>query len=158
MLKISPVVLLAGCSGVTQPTGGPITSRETRTAIRRTSDDVTATFRVTDGGAPSEDDAGIRFSSRYTAIITGTVPLWTCGDPTLQSISFDVPQGVLEASIGISFDTDVTPTAECGAGRIDYRLLATAAEGQIETVRVTHLHPDREDEAFQFERTQPREN
>lgn len=153
LVRAFPPFVLSGCSGLPTSTDRPSPSAGTPTAVRRTSENVVATFRVTGTGAMRDDSAAVRFPNRWRVVVTGTIPLWVCGRATLQSLDFRADRGRLTLDVGARTAAEPTPTYECGGGRNDYRVGASVSEGRLDEVVLRHRHPTQTDRTFRFTRT-----
>ncbi|MBV0926279.1 hypothetical protein KTS45_18895 [Halomicroarcula limicola] len=166
LAAVAGSVTLAGClretdtttdplttpGGVDQaPTSSPAKPQNTPTAIQQTADGVTATFRVVDSHAPTEEDVNATFDGQHVTV-TGSMDPAHCNEPTLESVGYTVDAGRLTLVVGEYSPYDETATVECGNASYDFRCVVTVAEGQPRVVEVAYETPGSDDRVFTVDR------
>ncbi len=151
LATVTAGISLAGClSGPGDPTSEstpPTKTGETRTAMRRTADGVTATFRVIDGHAPTDDTASATFEGK-TVTVTGTMDPSGCNRPVLTAVRYHAADGVIHLDIGGESPYGATATVECGNASYDYRCELSVTQGEPEAVEVVHTYDGRDNRSF----------
>ncbi len=133
-------------------TASPTTEKgDTQTAIRRTADGITATFRVVDGHTPTDDTASATFADE-TVTVTGTMDPSGCNRPTLTTVRYHVTDGVIHLDIGGKSPYEGTVTVECGNASYDYRCVLSVNRGAPEAVEVIHNYDGRDNRSFDLVR------
>ncbi|MFB6197527.1 MAG: hypothetical protein ABEI52_04565, partial [Halobacteriaceae archaeon] len=125
--------------------------RDTQTAVRKSADDVTATFRVVDGHSPTEDTVAATFGEQRVTV-TGSMDPASCNKPTLASVGYDADAGRITLVVGEYSPYGETATVECGNASYDFRCIVTVDEGRPSVVEVTYDHPESDDQTFTVER------
>lgn len=151
LVAVAGGVTLGGCVGVTDPSTDPATSSEkpkdTQTAVRKTADDVTTTFRVVDSHAPTDDTASATFNDE-TVTVTGTSDPSGCNRPTLKEVRYNAADGVIHLDIGGESPYGETATVECGNASYDYRCVVSVSRGDPEAVEVIHTYEGKDNRSF----------
>lgn len=151
LAAISAGVSLAGClSGPGDPTvqsRSPTKTSDTPTAMRRTADGVTASFRILDGHAPTDDTASATFEAE-TVTVTGTMDPSGCNRPTLTAVRYHATDGVVQLDIGGESPYGETATVECGNASYNYRCELSVSQGELEAVEVVHNYDGRDNRSF----------
>ncbi|WP_135305997.1 hypothetical protein [Haloarcula amylovorans] len=159
-------VTLAGCLSETDISTEPSTTpssadqtsasspakpQNTPTAIQQTAAGVTATFRVVDSHAPTEEDVNATFNGQHVTV-TGSMDPARCNKPTLESVSYAVDAGRLTLVVGEYSPYGETATVECGNASYDFRCVVTVTEGQPHVIEVTYDTPESADHVFTVDR------
>lgn len=158
-------ITLAGCVGgsgtPTEPTTSTDSDRspsassekliDTQTAVRKTAEHVTATFRVVDGHSPTEDTVAATFGEQRVTV-TGSMDPASCNKPTLTSVGYDVDAGRITLVVGEYSPHGETATVVCDNVSYDFRCSVTVDEGRASVVEVTYDHPESDDQTFTVER------
>lgn len=119
--------------------------------MRQTADGVTATFRVVDSHAPTDDIARATFDGE-TVTVTGTMDPSGCNRPTLTAVRYNAADGVIHLDIGGESPYGKTATVECGNASYDYRCTLSVSRGDPEAVEVIHNYEDRDNRSFNLVR------
>lgn len=127
-------------------------SKQTPTAVRKTADGVSATFRVVGSrGAPLEESVDATFDGNEVTL-TGSIDPAGCNEPTLESVDYDASAGRVILVVGeVDPYADSTVTAECGNAVYEFRSAVTVDEGTPTVVTVTYDGPS-DDQTFTVER------
>lgn len=151
LVAVAGGVTLAGCvNGTGGSTGSTTLSekpKDTQTAVRKTADDVMATFRVVDSHAPTDDTASATFNDE-TVTVTGTMDPSGCNRPTLTAVRYSAADGVVHLDVGGESPYDGTVTVECGNASYDYRCEVSVSRGDPEAVEVIHTYESRDNRSF----------
>lgn len=149
-LKAVPVAFLPGCIGPQNEATTPSSSSVGHTPVNRESENATATFQIAGErtGITGEGTASAHFEANRRVVITGTFPLYSCGDTTLESLSFDDAAGKLTLAVGVKSRYGPTATVECAGEEQDYRIEASVTGSQLDTVVVSHNHVEESNTAF----------
>lgn len=123
----------------------------TQTPMRRTVNGVTATFRVVDSHAPTDDIASATFGDE-TVTVTGTMDPSGCNRPTLTAVRYNATDGVIHLDIGGKSPYGETATVECGNASYDYRCSLSVNQGDPEAVEVIHNYEGRDTRSFNLVR------
>lgn len=146
---------LSGClsRGADTPAGSTASpsTKQTATPVRHTADGITATFRVVDGHAPTDDTASATFEADRVTV-TGTVDPSGCNRPTLTAIRYDAADGIVHLEIGGESPYGETATVECGNASFDYRCVLSPDHGRPTVVEVAHDYERRDARSFTLER------
>ncbi|WP_154019002.1 hypothetical protein [Halococcus agarilyticus] len=135
----------------------PTRTTTTPTRVRRTTENVSAAFTITDyaspGDRPSDETATARFEpDRSRIVVTGAIFVETCGDPTLTSIRNESETIVVVVGMGRHGPSNGTTTLGCEAeaGTIDYEV-TIAVDGDL-PAKVEVVHRQGDDETFMLTR------
>lgn len=131
------------------PSSSPEKPKDTPTAVRKTAEGVTATFRVVDGHSPTEDTVDATFGEQQVTV-TGSMDPENCNEPTLESVGYDA--GSVSLVVGEYSPYGETATVECANASYDFRCVVTVNEGRPSVVEVTYDYPESEDQMFIVER------
>jgi hypothetical protein len=119
--------------------------------MRRTAVGVTASFRVTDGHAPTEETASASFSAD-SATVTGSMDPNGCNRPILESVVTRDSGNRIEMTVGGKSPYGETATVECGNASYDYECVLSFSESVPSVVEVIHSHADGDEQTFRLER------
>lgn len=151
LVAVGAGVGLSGClsrAGDTDPPATTTTAKgDTPTPMRRTADGVTASFRVVDGHAPTDDTASATFDGE-TVTVTGTMDPSGCNRPTLAGLRYDADDGVVHLAVGGASPYGETATVECGNASYDYRCSLSVSRGAPEAVELRHSYDGKDDRSF----------
>jgi len=151
LVAVGAGVGLSGClsrAGGTDPPSTATTGKgDTRTPMRQTADGLTATFRVVDSHAPTDDAASATFEGG-TVTVTGTMDPSGCNRPALAGLRYSTTDGVVHLAVGGESPYGESPTVECGNASYDYRCVLTASRGDPEAVEVVHDYEGKDDRSF----------
>jgi len=147
LAAIASGLSLAGClSGGGTTTSEPTKENGWATSSRRTVDAVSATFRVVDRHAPTDDTASATFDDERVTV-TGAVDPSGCNRPALSWVRYGAADGVVRVRVGTESRYETTEV-ECGNASFDYRCVVTAERGQTGTVDVVHDYQGKDDRSF----------
>jgi len=120
---------------------------DTRTAMRRTADGITATFTVIDGHAPTADTASATFEEE-TVTVTGTMDPPGCSRPVLTAVRYNSTDGVIHLDMGGKSPYWETATVACDKASYDYRCVLSVSRGEPEAVEVIHNYDGKDNQSF----------
>lgn len=148
---------LAGClsqesTAPDKQTTTPKTGAGTPTGDRRTADGITATFRVVDSHAPTDDTANATFDDTE-ATVTGTMDPSGCNRPAIGSVQYNTTDSVAHLLIDTESPYGPTPTVECGNASYDYRCILSVKQGPLTTIEVVHQYDGKENQSFNLVRS-----
>jgi len=140
----------AGCLGSDEANPAPTTPTnggETPTSVRYTDDGLTATFRVVDVHAPTDDTANATFDGDEVTV-TGTMNPGGCRRPSFGSVDSDAADEAARLRVGAESPYGPESTVVCDNASNDYRCVLAVEGGHLTAVEVVHRYEERETRSF----------